>query len=138
MPGGRLRVLMVIARPAETGDVPPYRMIARRLLDAVRGEVDLVVLRPASLDALRDALARGSRKAGRSRRCISMATAFCPAAVPAVPVLVLLLGLGDIQRCCPTWPAKGCWCSRSRAAAITCRLQKWRRYWLAPGCRWWC
>jgi tetratricopeptide (TPR) repeat protein len=66
VPGGRLRVLMVIARPAGTGDVP-YRMIARRLLerlDAVRGEVDLVVLRPPSLDALRDALARAAAEGG--------------------------------------------------------------------------
>ena len=59
MPGGRLRVLMVISRPAGTGDIG-YRMIARPLLerlDAVRGQVDLVVLRPPTLDALRDALA---------------------------------------------------------------------------------
>ena len=58
-PGGRLRVLMVISRPAGTGDVG-YRMIARPLmerLDAVRGEVDLVVLRPPTLDALRKTLA---------------------------------------------------------------------------------
>ena len=59
VPGGRLRVLMVIARPAGTGDIG-YRMIARPLLerlDAVRGHVDLVVLRPPTMDALRDALA---------------------------------------------------------------------------------
>ncbi len=59
VPGGRLRVLMVISRPAGTGDIG-YRMIARPLLerlDAVRGQVDLVVLRPPTLDALRDALA---------------------------------------------------------------------------------
>ncbi len=56
---GRLRVLMVISRPAGTGDVG-YRMIARPLLDrleAVRGQVDLVVLRPPTLDALRRELA---------------------------------------------------------------------------------
>jgi hypothetical protein len=54
VPGGRLRVLMVISRPAGTGDIG-YRMIARPLLerlDKVRGEVDLVVLRPPTLDAL--------------------------------------------------------------------------------------
>jgi hypothetical protein len=59
VPGGRLRVLMVISRPAGTGDVG-YQMIARPLLerlDAVRGQVDLVVLRPPTLGALRDALA---------------------------------------------------------------------------------
>jgi tetratricopeptide (TPR) repeat protein len=53
IPGGRLRALIVISRPAGTGDVA-YRMIARPLLDrlqAVRGEVDLVVLRPATLEA---------------------------------------------------------------------------------------
>ena len=46
--GGRLRVLMVISRPAGAGDIG-YRMIARPLmerLEAVSGQVDLVVLRP--------------------------------------------------------------------------------------------
>lgn len=59
VPGGKLRVLMVISRPAGTGDLG-YRMIARPLLErleAVRGKVDLVVLRPPTLDALREALA---------------------------------------------------------------------------------
>ncbi len=59
VPGGRLRVLMVISRPAGAGDVG-YRMIARPLLDrleAVRGQVDLVVLRPPTLEALGQALA---------------------------------------------------------------------------------
>ena len=45
---------MVISRPAGTADVG-YRMIARPLLErlaAVRGSVDLVVLRPPTLDAL--------------------------------------------------------------------------------------
>ena len=56
--GERLRVLMVISRPAGAEDVG-YRMIARRLLerlDAVRGQVDLVVLRPPTLDSLQEAL----------------------------------------------------------------------------------
>jgi len=55
VPGGRLRVLMVISRPAGESDVG-YQMVARPLLerlDAVRGEVDLTVLRPPTLDALR-------------------------------------------------------------------------------------
>ena len=59
VPGGRLRVLMVISRPAGTADVG-YRMIARPLLDrleAVRGAVDLVVLRPPTMEALRTELA---------------------------------------------------------------------------------
>lgn len=54
VPDGRLRVLMVISRPAGTADVG-YRMIARPLLErlgAVRGQVDLVVLRPPTLEAL--------------------------------------------------------------------------------------
>ena len=58
VPPGRLRVLMVIARPAATRDVG-YRMVARPLLErleAVRGQVDLVVLRPPTLDSLREAL----------------------------------------------------------------------------------
>ena len=58
VPGGRLRVLMVISRPAGTADVG-YQMVARPLLerlDAVRGEVDLTVLRPPTFDALRQAV----------------------------------------------------------------------------------
>ena len=54
VPGGRLRVLMVISRPAGTSDVG-YQMVARPLLerlDAVRGQVDLTVLRPPTFDAL--------------------------------------------------------------------------------------
>jgi hypothetical protein len=50
-----LRVLMVIARPQGIADVG-YQMIARRLLerlDAVRGRVELDVLRPPTLEALR-------------------------------------------------------------------------------------
>jgi hypothetical protein len=51
--GARLRVLLVIARPAGQEDVG-YRMIARPLLerlDAIRGEVDLQVLRPSTFQA---------------------------------------------------------------------------------------
>jgi tetratricopeptide (TPR) repeat protein len=50
----RLRLLMVISRPSGIADVG-YRMVARPLLDrleAVRGQVELVVLRPPTLDAL--------------------------------------------------------------------------------------
>ena len=57
--GERLRVLMVISRPAGPDDVG-YRMVARpllRRLEAVRGEVDLVVLRPPTLERLREVLA---------------------------------------------------------------------------------
>ena len=56
---GRLRVLMVICRSAGTRDVG-YRMIARPLLgrlELVRGQVDLVVLRPPTLAGLRAELA---------------------------------------------------------------------------------
>ncbi|MCB5165024.1 tetratricopeptide repeat protein [Streptomyces bambusae] len=56
--GGRLRVLMVIARPGGVRDVG-YRMVARPLLErleAVRGQVELVVLRPPSLARLRQVL----------------------------------------------------------------------------------
>ena len=55
---GRLRVLMAISRPSGTADVG-FRMIARPLLErleAVRGQVDLVVLRPPTLDALAQTL----------------------------------------------------------------------------------
>ena len=66
VPGGRLRVLMVISRPAGAADVG-YRMIARPLLErleAVRGAVEVVVLRPPTLDALRAEL-RAAAAAGR-------------------------------------------------------------------------
>ncbi len=66
VPGGRLRVLMVISRPAGTGDVG-YQMVARPLLErleAVRGEVDLTVLRPPTFDALAQAV-RDAAEAGR-------------------------------------------------------------------------
>ena len=56
--GGRLRVLMVISRPAGTRDVG-YQMVARPLLErlaAVRGEVDLTVLRPPTFYALAQAV----------------------------------------------------------------------------------
>ncbi|MFE7558634.1 tetratricopeptide repeat protein [Kitasatospora sp. NPDC057500] len=64
--GSRLRVLMVIARPDGTEDVG-FRMIARpllRRLEAVRGEVDLVVLRPPTLARLGEVLAE-ARAEGR-------------------------------------------------------------------------
>lgn len=59
--GERLRVLMVISRPDGADDVG-FRMIARPLLEcleAVRGQVELVVLRPPTLAALEQALAKG-------------------------------------------------------------------------------
>jgi tetratricopeptide (TPR) repeat protein len=62
VPGGRLRVLMVISRPAGTADVG-YQMVARPLLerlDAVRGEVALTVLRPPTLDALGQAVTQAA------------------------------------------------------------------------------
>ncbi|RSM57778.1 hypothetical protein DMB66_31640 [Actinoplanes sp. ATCC 53533] len=65
--GERLRVLMVISRPAGDRDVG-YRMVARPLmhrLEAVRGDVDLVVLRPPTLDRLREVLAE-ARAAGQA------------------------------------------------------------------------
>ena len=64
--GDVLRVLMVISRPAGTRDVG-YRMVGRPLLErleAVRGRVELMVLRPPTLDALRRTLRR-EREAGR-------------------------------------------------------------------------
>ena len=62
VPGGKLRVLMVISRPAGAADVG-YQMVARPLLerlDAVRGEVSLTVLRPPTFDALRDAVRKAA------------------------------------------------------------------------------
>ena len=54
VPGGKLRVLMVISRPAGVADVG-CQIVARPLLErleAVRGEVSLTVLRPPAFDAL--------------------------------------------------------------------------------------
>ena len=62
VPGGRLRVLMVISRPAGTQDIG-YQMVARPLLDrleAVRGEVDFTVLRPPTFDALHQTVKRAA------------------------------------------------------------------------------
>ena len=61
-PGDTLRVLMVISRPGGARDVG-YRMIARpvvELLAELPGIVELVVLRPPTLAALEEALARAS------------------------------------------------------------------------------
>lgn len=63
--GERLRVLMVISRPASARDVG-YQVIARPLLRSIasaRIAVDLTVLRPPTLDALAERL-RDARAAG--------------------------------------------------------------------------
>jgi tetratricopeptide (TPR) repeat protein len=62
VPGGRLRVLMVISRPRGTGDVG-YQMVARPLLErleAVRGDVELTVLRPPTFKSLADTVLRAA------------------------------------------------------------------------------
>ncbi|GAA0459016.1 hypothetical protein Aca07nite_59410 [Actinoplanes capillaceus] len=66
IPVARLRVLMVISRPAGAADVD-YRMVARPLLDrlaSVAAGVDLVVLRPPTLQRLAEVLA-AARDGGR-------------------------------------------------------------------------
>ncbi|WP_169801956.1 CHAT domain-containing tetratricopeptide repeat protein [Streptomyces phaeochromogenes] len=63
--GSRLRVLMVISRPRGTRDVG-YQMIARPMLGrlaAVRGQLELMVLRPPTLAHLQQVLAQ-ARGAG--------------------------------------------------------------------------
>ncbi|MGW0854540.1 tetratricopeptide repeat protein [Streptomyces sp. NPDC002690] len=63
--GERLRALMVISRPRGAEDVS-YQMIARpllRRLEAVRGAVELVVLRPPTLERLGEVL-QEARAAG--------------------------------------------------------------------------
>jgi hypothetical protein len=65
-PGTGLRVLMVIARPDGLRDIG-YQMIARPLVDrlaAVRGKVELEVLRPPTLEALTGRL-QAAAAAGR-------------------------------------------------------------------------
>lgn len=74
--GERLRVLMVISRPAGAADVG-YRMIARPLLErleAVRGSVELLVLRPRHSKHWRRCCRTAGRQANRSRWFISTAT----------------------------------------------------------------
>jgi tetratricopeptide (TPR) repeat protein len=64
-PGDVLRVMMVIARPAGSKDVG-YQMVARPLMErlgAVRGKVELDVLRPPTLQALDETL-RAAADAG--------------------------------------------------------------------------
>ncbi|MDX8056641.1 tetratricopeptide repeat protein [Lentzea sp. BCCO 10_0798] len=61
--GERLRVLMVISRPAGQRDVA-FRSIARPMLDAINDQADIVVLRPPTLDRLADELT-AARAAGR-------------------------------------------------------------------------
>ena len=109
-------------------------MIARPLLErleAVRGQVDLVVLRPPTLDALAEALAEaaaagepfqvvhfdghgvlaGRRRPGRARRgCTRI----------AAPEGVLVFQ------------------DTGRGPRIRCRRRGWRRCWRRRGCRWWC
>jgi hypothetical protein len=63
--GDRLRVLMVISRPHGERDVG-FQMVARpllRRLEAVRGQVELTLLRPPTLDALVSTL-RAAEEAG--------------------------------------------------------------------------
>ena len=60
VPGTSLRVLMVICRPDDV-DGDDYTTLSRPLtarLDAVRGPVELAVLRPPTFDTLADTLAR--------------------------------------------------------------------------------
>ncbi len=59
----RLRVLMVIARPGGEQDVP-YQMIAKQLLqriDLVSGKVELDVLRPPTIQALKQKIAQAAK-----------------------------------------------------------------------------
>ena len=76
VPGGRLRVLMVISRPGGTSDVG-YQMVARPLLerlDAIRGQVSLTVLRPPTFEALRQAVTQAVDAARPITWCISTGT----------------------------------------------------------------
>jgi len=70
VPGGRVRVLMVISRPGWDGRTWGYRMVARPLLerlDVVRGEVDLTVLRPPTFQRA----APGGEAGGRGWAAVS-------------------------------------------------------------------
>jgi hypothetical protein len=132
VPGGRLRVLMVISRPAGAIDVG-FHMIARplvRRLEAVRGTVDLVVLRPPTLDALAAALAEAGA-AGEPFQIVHF---------DGHGVLAGRRLAGVARRgCSRTQRRRGCWFSSPRRGARTgCRRRGSRRYWPRRGCRWWC
>ena len=123
---------MVISRPAGAADVG-YRMIARPLLErleAVRGRVDLVVLRPPTLDALARTLAEAAA-AGEPFQVVHF---------DGHGVLAGRGGRGGRAGDVPGHGGRrGCWCSRRRTGAgIRCRRRGWRRCWRRRGCRWWC
>jgi len=64
VPGGRLRILMVISRPSGAEDVG-YQIIARPLLkrlEAMKESAELTVLRPPTLHALREELDTADRE----------------------------------------------------------------------------
>ena len=119
--GERLRVLMVIARPAGSADVG-FRMVARPLvqcLEAVRGEVDLVVLRPPTLDRLAEVL-KEARAAGE------------PFQVVHFDGHGALTGRGGLVE-------QGVLAFETPGGGV--RLVpagRSRGYWRTPGCRLWC
>lgn len=116
VPGERLRVLLVIARPQGLEDVG-YRMIARPLLERlelVRGKVELEVLRPPSR--------RSSGRSGRQprpERPTSWSTSTATASWPAEPVAAAA-PRGHAPRCSSAPSLRqGCWRLRPTAAART-------------------
>ena len=125
--GERLRVLMVISRPRGAADVG-YRMIARPLLErleAVRGRVELVVLRPPTLVGLEADVGTGQsaghpvpdRALRRPRRVGGSGTSAGDWRPPRVP------GAGDEGS------------ARLRGAEWRCRRRPGRRIRPGPGRR---
>jgi hypothetical protein len=127
--GDVLRVLMVISRPAGADDVG-YRMVARPLLerlDAVRGRVELAVLRPPTLDALTRTLA-AARDAGTPFQVV---TSTGMASSPGADDRAVAGRCGTTARA-----ARACSSSRSRRAAPTrSRPRASRRCSRRRGCR---
>ncbi len=126
--GDVLRVLMIISRPAGADDVG-YRMVARPLLerlDAVRGRVELTVLRPPTLDALARTLA-AAREAGTPFQIVHFDGHGVLAGADARAVADLC---GTTARA-----ARACSYSRSpRAVPIMFRPRAWRRCSRRRGC----
>ncbi|MGH3694087.1 MAG: hypothetical protein ACRDRX_08925 [Pseudonocardiaceae bacterium] len=131
--GERLRVLMVISRPQGAADVG-YRMIARPLLErleAVRGNVELVVLRPPTLEHL-EKVPSHAQTAGEPFQVVhfdghgvlngraSAAGSGAPLAFESPSEQGVLVFESPL------------------VVRITCQRPRWRGYSRRPRCRSWC
>jgi len=133
--GARLRVLLVIARPAGQQDVG-YRMIARPLLqrlEAVRGEVHLEVLRPPTFQTFQRTVQEAAAAGSRTRSCTSM----------GMGCLLVGHGVAALASAATTSSSgsrrRGWCCLRAQVAVKTRSRRRRSPRWSATArCRWWC